>query len=105
MEYESKTRTELINELKDLSQRIDELAFLFFSQVCFANYAINPEVQKSITKYDEKQTDNEQMEHDKTQEKIDKVVKGVLIYWLILAVLILVVLLVTAWEVLNTASE
>ncbi len=65
------------------------LAVLFFAQVCFANYSINQEIQNSITVYDEKQTVKDQIEHDKTQEKIDKVVKVILISFLILFGIIL----------------
>ena len=68
------------------------LTFIFFAQVCFANYAINPEVQKSITEYDEKQTD---YDPEKKERKKRPGLAIIVVVLIILGIAVGVVLLVS----------
>ena len=70
------------------------LDFNFFAQACLANYAINPEVKKSITEYDKNQTDNDQDAINKNvtgYNKREKVVVTIIVSLLIVGVIILIV--------------
>lgn len=72
------------------------LAVIFFAQVCFANYAINPEVKKSITDYDEKQTGNHQLGSVEEQRR-----------WLLKAVIIaaLVIIAIVIYSTARALNE
>ena len=88
---------------KSIKIFISLLSFIFFAQVCFASYAINPEVQKSITEYAEKQANDDESKYEKRQ-KIVKVVKIVGVVVLILVVVNLVVYLVALIMMVNAMS-
>ena len=82
---------------KSIKIFISLLAFIFFVQVCFANYTINPEVQKSITEYAEKRITHDKMNKDQ-RRKARTVIILIALLGLVVVGVVFVVLLGEVFE-------
>ena len=78
---------------KSIKIFISLLAFIFFAQACFANYTINPEVQKSITEYAEKRITHDKMNKDQ-KRKVRKVIIILVLLGFVVGVVILTLYIV-----------